>query len=40
MLAWPQLPLPHRGLAAIGLPELLLIVAVVISLWGVYRLRQ
>jgi len=32
--------MPHRALGAIGLPELLLIFAVVITLWGVYRLRQ
>jgi hypothetical protein len=32
--------LSDRGLGAIGLPELLLIFAVVITVWGVYRLRH
>jgi hypothetical protein len=38
MLQSPSLP--HRGVGAIGLPELLVMFAVVITLWGVYRLRR
>jgi len=30
----------HRGVGAIGLPELLVMFAVVITVWGVYRLRR
>jgi len=32
--------LPHRGVGAIGLAELLVMFAAAITLWGVYRLRR
>jgi len=37
---FPSPPMPHRALSAIALPELLVMFAVVITLWGMYRLRH